>query len=46
MSADELEKVNIGDGDRPRPTFVSAKLSNMFKKELIKLLKEYRDCFA
>jgi hypothetical protein len=27
-SADELEQVNIGDGNRPRPTFISAKLDS------------------
>jgi hypothetical protein len=26
MLADELEAVDIGDGDKPRPTYVSAKL--------------------
>jgi hypothetical protein len=25
-SADELEKVDIGDGSKPRPMFISAKL--------------------
>ena len=25
-SADALEEVDIGDGDRPRPAFISAKL--------------------
>jgi hypothetical protein len=33
MSADELEEVDIGTGDRPRPTFVSAKLDPKFEKE-------------
>lgn len=46
MSADELEEVDIGLGDRPRPTFVSARLDPKFKHELIELLKEYRDGFA
>ena len=45
-SADELEEVDIGDGDRPRPTFISAKLDPEYKQELVKLLKEYEDCFA
>ena len=26
MSANELEEIDIGPGDRPRPTYVSAKL--------------------
>lgn len=46
MSVDELEEVDIGSNVRPRPTFVSAKLSKDFKKILIELLEEYKDCFA
>jgi hypothetical protein len=46
MSADKLEENDIGCGDKPRPTFISANLDSRFRKELIKLLKEYRDCFA
>ena len=34
-----LEEVDIGDGDRPRPTFISAKLDPEYKQELVKLLK-------
>ena len=45
-SADALEEVDIGDGDRPRLTFISAKLDPKYKRELIKLLKEYKDYFA
>jgi ribonuclease HI len=46
MSADKLEEIDIGDGDKPRPTFISANLDSSFRKELIKLLKEYKDCFS
>jgi len=46
MSADELEAIDIGDGDKPRPTYVSVKLDPEYKQELIDSLKEYRDCFA
>jgi hypothetical protein len=45
-SADPLEEVDIGDGTVPRPTFVNKNLDPMFKLELIKILKEYVDCFA
>ena len=45
-SADELEEVDIGFGDRPRPTYVSAKLDLEYKQELIDLLKEFKDSFA
>jgi hypothetical protein len=46
MSVDKLEEIDIGDGDKPRPTFISANLDSCLRKELIKLLKEYKDCFA
>ena len=45
-SADELEEVDIGSGDRPRPTYISAKLDPEYKRELIDVLKEFKDCFA
>ena len=45
-SADELEEVDIRFRDRPRPTYVSAKLDPEYKRELIDLLKEFNDCFA
>ena len=45
-SADPLEKVDIGDGTIPRPTFVNKNLSAEYKADLIELLKEYIGCFA
>jgi len=45
-SADDLVEVDIGNGDRPRPTFISAKLNSKCKQQLTNLLKEYKDCFA
>jgi hypothetical protein len=45
-SVGELEQVDIGNGDRPRPTFISAKLDPECKQELIDLLKEFKYCFA
>ena len=33
MSADPLEKVDIGDGSVPRPTFVNANLSAEYKAD-------------
>ena len=44
--ADELEEIDIGPRDRPRPTYISAKLDPEYKRELIDLLKEFKDCFA
>jgi hypothetical protein len=41
-----LEDLDIGDGDKPRPTFIRTNLDLDFREEFIKLLKEYKDCFA
>ena len=41
-SVDALEEVDIGDGDRPRPTFISARLDPEYKQELVKLLKNIK----
>jgi hypothetical protein len=41
-SADELEEVDIGRGDKPRLTFISKKLN----PELREAMREYMDCFA
>ena len=40
--ADELEVIDIGSGDRPRPTYVSAKLDPEYKQGLVDLLKEFK----
>jgi hypothetical protein len=45
-SMDDLEKIDIGDGVIPRPTYVSAHLNMSQKQEIIKLLKVYMCCFA
>jgi hypothetical protein len=45
-SADELEEVDIGPGDKPRPTFFNKKLCPCLREPMIALLKEYADCFA
>jgi len=45
-SADVLEEIDLGDDSKPRPTYISAKLDPEYKKELISLLREYKDCFA
>jgi hypothetical protein len=46
MSPYELEAVDISDGDKPRTTYVSAKLDPEYKQGLIALLKKYIDCFV
>ena len=45
-SANELEEIDIDPGDRPRPTYVSAKLDTKYKQELIDLLKKFKYYFA
>jgi hypothetical protein len=45
-SADELEEIDIGPGDKPRRTFVGTKLRPCVREPMIALLKEYVDCFA
>jgi hypothetical protein len=45
-SADELEEIDIGPGDKPRSTFISKKLNPELRELMIVLLKEYADCFA
>jgi hypothetical protein len=42
----DLEKVDIGDGVIPRPTYVSARLNMSQKQEIIEFLKVYTCCFA
>jgi hypothetical protein len=44
--ADELEEIDIGLRDKPRPTFISKKLDPSLREPMIALLKEYSDCFA
>jgi hypothetical protein len=46
MSANELEEIDIGPRDKPRPTFISKKLDSSLQEPMIALLKEYSDCFA
>jgi hypothetical protein len=45
MSADPLEEIDIGDGVTPKPSFVNKNLSADYKSNLVKLLREYVDCF-
>jgi hypothetical protein len=45
-SVDELEKVNIGPGEKPQPIFINKKLDPSLREPMIALLKEYSNCFA
>jgi hypothetical protein len=44
-SAEDLEEVDIGPGDKPRPIFISKRLDPSLREPMIALLREYRDCF-
>jgi hypothetical protein len=45
-SADPLEETDIGDGITPRLAFVNKNMSLEYKDAIIKLLKNYIDCFT
>jgi hypothetical protein len=45
-SADPLEEIDIGDAITPRPTFINKNMSLEHKDAIIKLLRDYVDCFA
>jgi len=45
-SADDLVEVDIGNSDRPRPTFISDTLDSECKQQLTNLLREYKDYFT
>jgi hypothetical protein len=45
-SVDPLEEINIGDGITPRLIFVNKNMSLEHKDVVIKLLRDYVDCFA
>jgi hypothetical protein len=44
-SADPLEEIDIANGITPRPTFVNKNMSLEHKDAIIKLLRDYIDCF-
>ena len=46
ISADDLVAIDIGPGDKSRPTFISKKLGPELKDPFVCLLKEYVDFFA
>jgi len=43
---DPLEEVELGDGSVKRLTYISTKIDEDFKVQIIELLKKYKDCFA
>jgi ribonuclease HI len=45
-TVDELVQINLGTEDDPRPTFVSASLTEEEREDYRSFLTEYKDCFA
>jgi hypothetical protein len=45
-TVDELAEINLGTEEDPRPTFISASLSEEVADRLKTFLKSYMDCFA
>jgi hypothetical protein len=45
-SVDPLEEIDIGDGITLMPTFVNKNMSLEHKDAIIKLLRNYIDCFT
>jgi hypothetical protein len=46
LSANPLEEIDRGDGITPRPTFLNKSMSLEHRDAIIKLLRDYVDCFA
>jgi hypothetical protein len=44
--ADPLEEIDMRDGIIPRPTFVTKNMSLEHRNDVIKLLRDYVDCFT
>jgi hypothetical protein len=45
-TVDELNEVNLGTEEDPRPTFISASLLEEMADKLKTFLKGYMDCFC
>jgi hypothetical protein len=45
-SVDPLEEIDIGDEITPQPTFVNKNMSLEHKDAVIKLVRDYVDCFT
>jgi hypothetical protein len=46
LSTDPLEEIDIEDGITPRPTSVNKNMSLEHNDTVIKLLRDYVDCFT
>ncbi|XP_057428486.1 uncharacterized protein LOC130721914 [Lotus japonicus] len=43
---DPLEEIDLGDGSKKRPTYISSLIDLELRSRMIELLKEFKDCFA
>ena len=43
---DPMEEVNLGTLEEPRITYVSSLLQDDLKRQIVEVLKEFRDCFV
>ncbi|XP_050229217.1 uncharacterized protein LOC126678356 [Mercurialis annua] len=43
---DDLLEINLGTDESPKPIYINAGLDEGFRKQLVALLIEFRDCFA
>lgn len=41
---DPLKEVDLGDGGIKRPTYINTKVKYHLKKDVIELLKKFKDC--
>ena len=46
MKASQLEEVDLGTGDKPRPVQVAKELPDEEKKVIVALLTDFRDLFV
>lgn len=46
QAQDPLEDIDLGDGIKKRPTYISIKVGSEMRGKLVEVLTEYRDCFA
>jgi hypothetical protein len=46
LAVDNLQEVNLGEGNNMKPTYISTNLSQEQKEHMFFMLKEFMDCFA
>lgn len=46
QAQDPLEEADLGDRAVKRPTYINTKIEPDMKKEVVEMLKEFKDCFS